>query len=157
MNKYQKIWFRRRISKQSDSEGSRVWKIRFWRVKSGLKVFWTSLGGDRNRDMGGRILSRCQTRPGRPMGPNARAGGRDFRAGGRADMIFPGLYSGKSESPSQKIQILPQLAPITTGEDHIQGKRHAALRRRTLGPRGTCWITNFLDFFKKKSRKILNF
>ena len=40
--------------------------------------------------------------------------------------------------PSQKIQILPQLAPITTGEDHIQGKRHAALRRRTLGPRGTC-------------------
>ena len=65
------------------------------------------------------------------------SGGRAGFPGGRADMIFPGLYSGKSESPSQKIQILPQLAPITTGEDHIRGKRHAALRRRTLGLPGT--------------------
>ena len=53
-------------------------------------------------------------------------------------VFFSGLSSRKYDNPNPKIQIWPQLASITTGEDHIQEKRHAALKRRTLGPRGTC-------------------
>ena len=94
---------------------------------------------------------------GRAGFPGGRAAFPGFpgnpRFPGNPTYFFPGLSSGKSENPSPKTQIWPQLASVTTGEDHILGKRNATSRRRACLPRGTRQIATFRDFFKIQGRE----